>query len=253
MNSYDFLQRWFSNILGLSAAVLLMLSACPIRADAQDTTQDTTDDTAECILTVKGKPPVGLREFYGFELLPLPARLLLADIKELERAADRVIESAPPVRAEAQQRDVAVYLRPQHSAVVEKWLAGRPNFRLASEADCVNKDGLEVTRNEQGRNYNPYYTVGDFNGDGKEDFAVALVKKRRSKWPFTVAIFNGPLKGNSVPAFTMDDDLSRGGLFYKAENKPSDGRLIVGDFESDNCVILRPRGKTYLIKDCIDD
>lgn len=30
------------------------------------------DDGAACILTVKGKPPVGLREFYGFELLPLP-------------------------------------------------------------------------------------------------------------------------------------------------------------------------------------
>jgi hypothetical protein len=168
-------------------------------------------------------------------------------------AAVFLILSASLDGADAQQRDSASSLRPQHRAVVEKWLAGRPQLRLASEDDCVNKDGLTVARNEQGRNYNPYYAVGDFNGDGKEDFVVAFVKKRRSKWPFTVAIFNGPLKGNSVPAFTTDDDLSSGGIFYRPKNRPREGRLIVGVFESDACVILQPRGRTYLVKDCSDD
>jgi hypothetical protein len=38
-----------------------------VRTNAQ---QKVEEESAECILTVKGKPPVGLREFYGFEILP---------------------------------------------------------------------------------------------------------------------------------------------------------------------------------------
>lgn len=151
------------------------------------------------------------------------------------------------------QQGSASYLRAEHKAIVEEWLKQRRDLRLATEADNISKEGLAATRKEQGRNYSPYYAVGDFNGDGKEDFAVAFVKTRKSKWPFTVAIFNGPLAGNSVPAFTTDDDLRSGGLFYKAKAKPREGRLIVGVFESDDCVILRPRGKTYVIKDCLVD
>ncbi len=58
----------FSKTLAISAALLFLLSASIIRANAKE---ETDDDSAECILTVKGKPPIGLREFYGFELLPL--------------------------------------------------------------------------------------------------------------------------------------------------------------------------------------
>jgi hypothetical protein len=150
------------------------------------------------------------------------------------------------------QQVPASYLRPEHGEIVQRWLSSRSDLRLATDADCTNKEGLAATRKEQGRNYHPYYAVGDFNGDGKEDFAVAFVKTRKSKWPFTVAIFNGPFARNSVPAFTTDDDLRSGGLFYKAKAKPRDGRLLVGVFESDDCVILRPRGKTYVIKDCLE-
>ena len=145
------------------------------------------------------------------------------------------------------------YLRPEHKAIVDAWLKLRPGLRLATDADNMSKEGLAATRKEEGRNYHPYYAAGDFNGDGREDFAVAFVKKRKSKWPFTVAIFNGPLAGNSVPAFTTDEDLRSGGIFYKVKAKPREGRLIVGVFESDDCVILRPRGKTYVIKDCLGD
>ena len=151
------------------------------------------------------------------------------------------------------QQAPASYLRPEHREIVQRWLSSRSGLRLATEADCKNKEGLAITREAEGRNYHPYYAVGDFNGDGKEDFAVAFVKTRKSKWPFTVAIFNGPLARNSVPAFTTDDDLRSGGIFYKPKAKPREGRLIVGVFESDDCVILRPRGKTYVIKDCLGD
>ena len=60
----------FSNTFVLSAALLMTLSTLAVRSDAQQKAAD--DDYAECILTVKGRPPVGLREFRDFEILPLP-------------------------------------------------------------------------------------------------------------------------------------------------------------------------------------
>src|SRR6266550_7679982 len=146
------------------------------------------------------------------------------------------------------QQELPSYLRPAHGKIIQRWLSSRADLRLATDADNINKDGLAATRKEQGRNYHPYYAVGDFNGDGKEDFAVAFVKTRKSKLPFLIAVFNGPLSANSVPSFTSSDDLSSGGIFYKVKAKSREGRLLVGVFESDDCAILRPRGKTFAMK-----
>jgi hypothetical protein len=144
------------------------------------------------------------------------------------------------------------YLRPQHKEVVEEWLKLRPDLRLATEADNINKDGLAFTRKERGKNYHPYYAVGDFNGDGKEDFAVAFVKKKKSKWPFVFAIFNGPLTKGRKPSYATDADLADGGIMYSAKGSARQGRLLFGTFESDNCVIVRPRGRSYVTRNCLD-
>jgi hypothetical protein len=143
-------------------------------------------------------------------------------------------------------------LRLEHRAVVDKWLKLRTDLRLATEADNKNKDGLAATRRDRGRNYNPYYVVGDFNGDRKEDFAVALVKKKKSQWPFVLAIFNGPVARATKPTFTEDADISDGGIFYNPQNPPGGFRLAVGTFESDNCVIVSPRRQSYVTRACLE-
>lgn len=164
-------------------------------------------------------------------------------------AAFLLIALYVPIRAMGQSPS---YLRPGHKTVVEKWLKLRPDLRLATDADNTNKEGLAATRRDRGRNYQPYYVVGDFNGDRKEDFAVALVKKKRSDWPFVFAIFNGPAGRATQPTFSADADLADGGIFYNPQNPPSQFRLAFGTFESDNCVIVRPRGRTYVTRPCLD-
>jgi hypothetical protein len=143
-------------------------------------------------------------------------------------------------------------LRPEHKAIVESWLKLRPDLRLATDADNTNKEGLASTRNGRGHNYNPYYVVGDFNGDKQEDFAVALVKKKKSQWPFVFAIFNGPAARAIKPTFSVDADLTDGGIFYNPENPPSGFRLAFGTFQTDNCVIVNPRRQSYVTRSCLD-
>ena len=139
------------------------------------------------------------------------------------------------------------HLSPQHTEVVDRWLAGKPDLRLATVADCLNEDGLAATRQQNGKSYHPYYAVADFNRDKQEDLAVVLVSKRKAKDKFAIAIFNGPFGKNAVPAYFSEGwDLSDGGLF------PGDDGILAGPFESDNCVILRPRRKTYVVADCLE-
>jgi hypothetical protein len=142
------------------------------------------------------------------------------------------------------------HLRSQHSEIIKGWLSHRSDLRLATEADCVNKNGLAAMRKEKGRNYQPYYAVGDFNLDGEEDFAVALINSKKRKWKFAVAVFNGPLAALRAPSFLDEQsDLSDGGFWVGSVAKGN--RLIAGTFESDNCIILQPRRKSYVWKNCV--
>lgn len=149
----------------------------------------------------------------------------------------------------AAQLDKVAYLRNEHQAVLALWLKTKPALRLATENDCANKEGLAATRQENGQNYQPYYVVGDFNRDGKDDFAVALIDNGRRSRKFAIAIFNGPFNGGRSAApnfFTAGTDLSMGGLVLLSGN-----RLVAGVFQSDDCVRLRPAGKTYSMKACL--
>ena len=145
------------------------------------------------------------------------------------------------------QPDTFAPLDAQHSAVLSAWLRTTPRFRLATEADCKNKSGLAATRAEYGASYHPYYAVGDFNSDHKEDFAVALIDRNKRTKKFAIAIFNGPFSNRGgTPAFLLPDtDLSDGGLI-----KRSGSPLIAGVFQSDDCVLLQPRGRTYAVRSC---
>jgi hypothetical protein len=148
------------------------------------------------------------------------------------------------------QSDFPAFFQTQHRAVLQQWLRLRPQLRLATEVDCVNIEGLQAMRQEYGEHYQPYYAVGDLNGDRAEDFAVALINSQRRARKFAIAVFNGPFSGkaaNPRPALYRDGvDLSDGGLVYRPDNL-----LLAGVFQTNNCIVLRPRGRSYVIKDCL--
>jgi len=158
-----------------------------------------------------------------------------------------------PASQARQKRNTASHVRPQHKEVAEQWLASsvrRAKLRIASEKDCLNKSGLAATRKDRGRNYHPYYAVGDFNRDGREDFAIAFVNDRRRQGKFSFAIFNGPFGKSSVPAYIDENvDLSVMGFFYGGRGSD----LLLGEFESDYCVIFKPLGRTYKGRPCLED
>jgi hypothetical protein len=73
------------------------------------------------------------------------------------------------------KRDYFAHLKPEHRVVLKSWLKGKPYLRPATEeADSFYKDNRTAISESIGKRVNQYYSVGDFNGDGKEDFAVLL-------------------------------------------------------------------------------
>src|SRR4051812_46149015 len=107
----------------------------------------------------------------------------------------------------AQERDdLPAYMNAQHRAVLQRWLKRERNLRARRGEEKERKEKREEEREEEksarnlrvardedcgqcaddiareskarGSDYHPYYAVGDFNGDGKQDFAVALIEMK---------------------------------------------------------------------------
>lgn len=150
----------------------------------------------------------------------------------------------------AESQDPLSHIRSEHRAVLQAWLAHQTNLRPALEHDCADREGLAAMRRERGRQYHPYYAVGDFNDDGREDFAVTLINKSEPS-QVSIVVFNGPVEKNTSPAFISNDfELSDAGLWVGCVERGQ--RLIAGPFESDECVVLQPRSKGYRWKGCLD-
>lgn len=145
--------------------------------------------------------------------------------------------------ARAAQSDVPSFIKPEHRQAVRRLLKMRPYLRVATSEDAEDKERLGlVSDSNSGEGRAPYYAVGDFNGDGRRDFAVAFVNTRRPK-NFAVAVFNGPFgrRRQAAPAFYderrfgTDDFLLR----YEDEDAGRDG-LQVGIPGGDLTPMIKP-------------
>jgi len=180
----------------------------------------------------------------------------------------------------AQERDdLPTYMNAQHRAVLQRWLKRERNLRAkrdeekerkekrkeekeeeksavalraALDEDCGQcADDIASERKGRGSDYHPYYAVGDFNGDGKQDFAVAVIEQKvegEMLTPkFIVAVFNGPFSRSATqPAFVRDGlNLRDGGLFF-GPPKIQSNRLFIGLFINDQGLTLIPKGRKYI-------
>ncbi|HEX8609286.1 MAG TPA: hypothetical protein VF679_11655 [Pedobacter sp.] len=157
--------------------------------------------------------------------------------------------------AASSQELFAPHLRRNHAVVIQRWLAklkSGTKWRVATERDCLEKEGMTAER-AVNANYHPYYTVGDFNGDGREDFAVVLIHelKPSKKFSFAIAVFNtsASMSFSKEPSFfTRAYDLSKSSLFFNTNLK----RLLVGEYQSDNCSVFEPRNEGYILESCLE-
>lgn len=143
-------------------------------------------------------------------------------------------------------------LTTQEQKVLQNWLAEHPQYRVATDEDCDCVDGINRMKAGLGEDwkpvpdYHPYTATGDFNGDGVEDFAVAVIDRSKQKDKFALLIFNGPFATETAsPAFMKSGlDLRYEGLFY-GPPRPKPYRLLLAQFNSDTGVLLVPRGRGY--------
>lgn len=158
-------------------------------------------------------------------------------------------------RARAAQADVPSFIKAVHRPAVRGFLKAKPHLRVATFADA-DEHGKEVLSEVndgnygEGKNSSPFYAVGDFNHDGREDFAIAFVNTRSPK-VFPVAIFNGPFRGRRSfqPAFYNEKRF--GSYDFLLASKDDNGRddLQVSIPGGDWTVMIKPRrrGRGYYV------
>jgi hypothetical protein len=139
------------------------------------------------------------------------------------------------------------HMNSQHREILRNWLTGKPGWRPAVENDAYvgqTKEGREFYKGEiQSMSNHPFYVAADLNKDGKQDFAVMLVKKVGKKNKFAVAIFNSTYgKQKLNPAF-YTESVSDGDLLFWM-----DGNLLLSPPASDSGNIIAPRGNTYVLR-----
>jgi len=146
----------------------------------------------------------------------------------------------------SQPQRISYNLTVQQRNVLQSWLSKQPRLRLATDADCECPEDITLMRNGYNgiaaavRDYHPYQVSGDFNGDGRDDFAVVVVEDGKAD-SSALVVFNGPLT-SAAPSFLKPLGRMVGdGLFFYARKN---ARLVVGRFESEG-VLLEPRGKSY--------
>jgi hypothetical protein len=152
------------------------------------------------------------------------------------------------------------YLKPAHKLIIQQWLMNNPDYLFAKDEDCRCEDDLDHYRHSKKWNknflvtldYHPYYAVGDFNGDGQEDFAIAVKSRNKKTQDMVILVFNGPFKNTKdvTPNFILKKQLwiPDQGLFYYLSEYSKPRRLSFGYFESE-CCVLNPVGNTYEV-DC---
>lgn len=168
---------------------------------------------------------------------------------------------AVTISAPTEVADSLANLPEQQRIALQEYLRVHPDFRFIHET-AFGKGALEWFRTEPyfGPTFHPYYRSGDFNHDGKVDFAVIVVGRPTTEVDYSVAnsieyhlrvlVFNGSSTGYKL---RLEEPVDAP-LIAFIHVPPEGGDLFFGVSESDAyCFILAPTGQGYTAKGCSDD
>jgi hypothetical protein len=136
------------------------------------------------------------------------------------------------------QKDYYAHLKSEHKKVLQQWLEKSAGMRPAVVEDASQLE-LKAWR-EHDKNFFPYYVAGDFNKDGKEDFAVIL-KVINTKDQGALVVFNAPFI-NSTPAYFKR---GFGVRLYYLEYMKDEKMLYFTEYETHG-FFLKPKGGKYV-------
>jgi hypothetical protein len=150
------------------------------------------------------------------------------------------------------ESNLACVLTDPQKEVVNSWLTKHSGYRLAADSDCDCKEDLQTirTKGDVGKwkpipDYHPYVAVGDINGGGEVDFAVAVIRNS-SPGSFAILVF-GLIKSNDQDPAYFDCNLKMQGIgFFFGPPRPKPYRQVIGPFESEG-YLLTPKGQSYRI------
>ena len=146
------------------------------------------------------------------------------------------------------QKSVTEYTRAQRAAL-QAFIARNSNYQFMPET-WFEEATLKAARTESvfGKSFKPYYQTGDFNRDGKRDFAVILLSGKSVSDPKSrmhVVVFNG-LKGGSYRLAHIEHEDFSTALFIGVNRNT----LFVGVMETDSTGCFVPAGRGYIVEPC---
>lgn len=146
-------------------------------------------------------------------------------------------------------------LLPAHASALQQFLSIHPDLDFLSENGC-DRDTLRDMRKNFGARFMPYYRVGDFNHDGRQDFAMILMKDtppkedpgladtHRLQYEVTVVVFNGLRGGRFKAVFVKNTTAPL--VCFLAVSQEKRSKLYFGIYETDTGFIMTPAGQGYI-------
>jgi DnaJ domain len=173
----------------------------------------------------------------------------------------KTIASEPPAltvtpTVSATKKLTVTELTEPYRTVLEDFLTIHADLVFLKESEFDRKS-IEWMRNEPyfGKRFSPYHRVGDFNRDGKKDFAVILksVKNPRKdlsladthqeRYQVSLLIFNGAAEGSFQVAY-VEHGIEAPLVCFVHVPEGEKG-LFFGVFETDEGMVLTLKGKGY--------
>lgn len=138
-------------------------------------------------------------------------------------------------------------IQPRSSLEIDRWLRANPEYVRATVEDCNCQEDIASLKRGDGRawkaqpTYEPYYAVGDFDGNGAADFAI-VVKKTRGQVDVRVIVFlgkRGKREFDAINVMVGAGSLEGIALFTKRRSGPRT-TLLVGPFASEGTPVSLP-------------